>query len=362
MQKLIVRAAAIAAFAGVAYSFHCSNDAPTPLDAPPQKAGAFEVMPLHMRAQLQAGSEHDHASAGAPLPGYGAANTAIARSLRGVKDVPPALVASPFNLDQVELLAGGRGYQLQTLSAAWLQQFNADSFLYNFRQTANISTGNATSYGGWEDPTCLLRGHIAGGHFLSGAAMLVNATGDAKLKSVLSYMVGELAVVQAALSGTAPAPGYLSAFPADHFDRLETNTQPIWAPYYTIHKVGTTQCSVAAVSKRSYHSRIDRRTRPRQLHTHHNITTTLQILRGLYDIYTLVGDNRTIAIASNMLSYFAARIRNVIAANTIAAWWAILNIEHGGMNEVARNWYDVTGQADAMFVAQHFDKVSLHTP
>lgn len=30
--------------------------------------------------------------------------------------------------------------------------------------------------------------------------------------------------------------GYLSAFPSEHFDRVEA-IQPVWAPYYTIHKV-----------------------------------------------------------------------------------------------------------------------------
>lgn len=30
--------------------------------------------------------------------------------------------------------------------------------------------------------------------------------------------------------------GYLSAFPSEHFDRLEA-IQTVWAPYYVIHKV-----------------------------------------------------------------------------------------------------------------------------
>lgn len=30
--------------------------------------------------------------------------------------------------------------------------------------------------------------------------------------------------------------GYLSAFPPEFFDRVEAIT-PVWAPYYTIHKV-----------------------------------------------------------------------------------------------------------------------------
>lgn len=32
--------------------------------------------------------------------------------------------------------------------------------------------------------------------------------------------------------------GYLSAFPSEQFDRFEA-LKPVWAPYYTIHKVET---------------------------------------------------------------------------------------------------------------------------
>jgi len=30
--------------------------------------------------------------------------------------------------------------------------------------------------------------------------------------------------------------GYLSAFPTEHFDRLQ-NLQPVWAPYYVVSAV-----------------------------------------------------------------------------------------------------------------------------
>jgi hypothetical protein len=33
--------------------------------------------------------------------------------------------------------------------------------------------------------------------------------------------------------------GYLSAFPSELFDRFEA-IKPVWAPYYTIHKVVST--------------------------------------------------------------------------------------------------------------------------
>lgn len=145
---------------------------------------------------------------------------------------------------------------------------------------------------------------------------MYNSTGDTTLKSTITYMIGELLLCQNANANVPPVAGYLAAFPVDHFERLENNTDPIWAPYYTIHKQ----------------------------------------LRGLYDVYTYMGDERAATIANNMLSYFAARIRNVISQGTVSAWYACMNIEFGGMNEVAREWYNVNGNPDALYVAHAFDK------
>ena len=43
------------------------------------------------------------------------------------------------------------------------------------------------------------------------------------------FVVDELHNVQDKLGG-----GYLSAFPTEHFDRLE-DLQPVWAPYYVVY-------------------------------------------------------------------------------------------------------------------------------
>jgi DUF1680 family protein len=77
-------------------------------------------------------------------------------------------------------------------------------------------------YGGWESPTSLLRGHITGGHFLSAAAQMVNATGDAGLKATLAYMVGELAACQTANAALFGA-GYLGAYPCVPLDRASAS-------------------------------------------------------------------------------------------------------------------------------------------
>ena len=69
------------------------------------------------------------------------------------------------------------------------------------------------SSAGWD--VGFIKGHMTG-HFLSAAARMAAATGDATFKTKANYMVTELAKCQAALGK-----GYLSAFPSTAFDWLE---------------------------------------------------------------------------------------------------------------------------------------------
>jgi DUF1680 family protein len=71
------------------------------------------------------------------------------------------------------------------------------------------------------------------GHYLSATALMYASTGNATLQAKMQYLVRALAECQDRM-GT----GYLSAFPTEEFDRVEA-LKPVWAPYYTIHKVGS---------------------------------------------------------------------------------------------------------------------------
>jgi hypothetical protein len=241
----------------------------------------------------------------------------VAQQARALAGGALQLAAAPLPLDAVTLLPGGRGFRAQSNTNAWLHMFDVDRLLYNFRATANLSTNGATSYGGWEEPTSLLRGHVTGGHFLSGCALQVNSTGDAGLRATLATLVAELAKCQAANSA-AYGEGYLGAYPPDQFDCLEGSGPPdckTWSPYYTVHK----------------------------------------ILRGLFDACDLAGVEQGCDVGLGMISYFARRIRNVIARGTLTAWWPILANEFGGMNDVALLYYARTGDADALFVGSAFN-------
>jgi len=163
------------------------------------------------------------------------------------RDVAPRV--KPFPMTQVRV-TGGVFKEAEDANRGYMSRLSADRLLYNFRQNAGLDLKGAEPLGGWERPAdgkhgTELRGHFTG-HFLSASANLYASAGDKEAKAKADYMVAELAKVQEKLGG-----GYLSAFPMELFDRLDTLSgkprpagppQPgapalPWAPFYTIHKI-----------------------------------------------------------------------------------------------------------------------------
>ena len=66
---------------------------------------------------------------------------------------------------------------------------------------------------------------------MSASAQMWASTHNDTLKKKMTAVVSALSACQDKM-GT----GYLSAFPSEQFDRFEA-IKPVWAPYYTIHKV-----------------------------------------------------------------------------------------------------------------------------
>lgn len=229
----------------------------------------------------------------------------------------------PFRLDKVTLANTTILYQKQQVDLDYLVWLDPDSILYNFRNTSNLPLQGASPFGGWEDPDCLLRGHFSG-HWLSATALMYNATGNTTVLQHAQYVVNELAKCQKANVNVAPVPGYLSGFPASQFDDLE-NLVPYpkqWSPYYTIHKIAA----------------------------------------GLRDQYIYTGNTLALQLLENMAGYFLVRIRNVINADTIAKWYAILNQEFGGFNEVLIDLYTLTGNSTYLDMALLFSKPCFSGP
>src|SRR5437764_2702923 len=135
----------------------------------------------------------------------------------------------PFHLTQVRLGNGPCTIAMEA-DRQYLRSLPPDRLLHTFRINAGHPS-TAEPLGGWEKPDCELRGHYAGGHYLSACALMYASTGDEILKANANVIVTELAKCQTALKS-----GYLSAFPIEFFDRLRER-EKVWAPFYTIHKI-----------------------------------------------------------------------------------------------------------------------------
>lgn len=216
----------------------------------------------------------------------------------------------PFPLSQVRL-GEGRFKQAMEADREYLRSLPPDRLLHTFRINAGLPS-SAQPLGGWEAPDCELRGHYAGGHYLSACALMYATTGDETLKGNASTVVAELAKCQDALKG-----GYLSAFPEDFFDRLRERER-VWAPFYTIHK----------------------------------------IMAGLLDMYVHCGNQQALDVAEKMAGWTAGYMGSLSYEHT----QRVLGTEYGGMGEVLSNLYAVTGKRYYLRVAQRFDKKRFFDP
>ncbi len=115
----------------------------------------------------------------------------------------------------------------------YMMSLQNKNLLMNFSLEAgrgNIFQDRVETHGGWESPTCQLRGHFLG-HWLSAAALAYHATGDLEIKAKADAMVSELALCQIDNGGEWAAP-----IPEKYLDWIARG-KPVWAPQYTIHKV-----------------------------------------------------------------------------------------------------------------------------
>ncbi|MCR4948537.1 MAG: glycoside hydrolase family 127 protein [Treponema sp.] len=132
----------------------------------------------------------------------------------------------------------------------FLNTFDADRLLYNFRLTAGLPNKASGPYSGWENTR--IGGHTLG-HYLAAAAQgIAGGYGDCKgrdsvsLRERLALLINGLAECQAASGRDERCkPGFIfGATMADpskpelQFDKLEEGNQAdTWVPWYTMHKI-----------------------------------------------------------------------------------------------------------------------------
>src|SRR3974390_2941267 len=224
-------------------------------------------------------------------------------SLDSSRELVP-LRAVPFPMKDVRLGPGAFSAAAEP-NRSYLKTLPPDRLLHTFRLTAGMPS-SAEPLGDWEKPDCELRGHFAGGHYLSACALAFATSGDEELKRNGDLMVAELAKCQAQHKN-----GYLSAFPQELFDRLRDGVN-VWAPFYTIHK----------------------------------------IMAGHLDMYTLAGNQQALDTTEKMARW----VQRWSAPLSDSQMQRILLVEYGGMGEVLSDLYAVTGKHEYLTLAQRFDK------
>ena len=216
--------------------------------------------------------------------------------------------AQPFPMPKVRLLYGPFK-EMQERNRVYLYMLPNDRLLHSFRLTAG-KPSTAEPLGGWEAPDCELRGHLAGGHYLSACALMYASTGDDSIRLKAEELVWELSQLQ-------QRNGYLGAYPESYYDRLKKH-EHVWAPFYTYHK----------------------------------------ILAGHLDMYVHCGSGQALETAEKMANWAI----DWIAPLTDEELAKVQVVEHGGMNEVLFNLYAVTGKQKYLDAGQRFEHKRFFAP
>ncbi len=221
--------------------------------------------------------------------------------------------ARPFPMAQVRLKPGPLK-DMQERDRVYLFMLPNDRLLHSFRITAG-KPSKAQPLGGWEAPDCDLRGHHAGGHYLSACALMYASTGDEALRVKAEALVAGLAECQ-------QQDGYLGAYPDSMYDRMKKGqasyADHVWAPFYTYHK----------------------------------------IIAGHLDMYVHCGSETALNTATRMADWAI----KWIAPLTDEELDKIQRIEHGGMNEVLFNLYAITGEKKYLDGGYRFEHKRFFTP
>ena len=218
-----------------------------------------------------------------------------------------------FDLTDVRL-ADGPFLQAQRRNATYLLQLEPDRLLHNFRVNAGLKP-KASVYGGWEsvEPWVDIRchGHSLG-HYLSACSMMFAATGDVKFKNRVDYIVAELRECQ--IAGRS---GLICAFPDAQapLDQIRDTTKFVGVPWYTMHK----------------------------------------IFAGLRDAYVHAKNKTALEVLVKLSDWAITHTK----ALSDEEFQRMLKTEHGGMNEVLADLYELTGETRFLTLAARFSHKAL---
>src|SRR5215470_10065197 len=243
---------------------------------------------------------------------------ALANAKQIKNAVPDA--ARPLPLSAVRL-TGGPLKHAQDLDAEYLLKLEPDRMLAFYRKRAGLEP-KAEPYGGWDGDGRNLTGHIAG-HYLSGVSMMYAATGDARFKERVDYIVREFKEVQ-----DKQGDGYLGALANGKERFIEVSKGAIrsggfdlnglWSPWYVLHKT----------------------------------------FAGLRDAYRYTGNHTALEVEIK----FADWAEGILSKLDDAQLQKMLNTEFGGMNEVMADLYADTGDKRWLDLSHRFDHHAVLDP
>ena len=228
------------------------------------------------------------------------------------------LYANEFPLGDVTLLDGPLK-RARDLNITTLLKYDTDRLLAPYLKEAGL-TPKAKSFPNWDG----LDGHV-GGHYLS--ALAINAaTGSEECRTRMEYMISELQRCADANQKNHPewGKGYVGGVPGS--DRLWSTFKKgdfaafygAWVPFYNIHKM----------------------------------------YAGLRDAWLYCGNEQ----AKQLFLGFCDWAIDLTAELTDEQMERMLDIEHGGMNEVLADAYAMTGDKKYLTVAKRFSHRRLLTP
>ncbi|SMP15707.1 glycoside hydrolase family 127 protein [Chryseobacterium profundimaris] len=201
----------------------------------------------------------------------------------------------------------------------YIMSMEPDRLLAPYLKEAGLQP-KAENYPNWENTG--LDGHI-GGHYISALSLMYASTGDPKIKQRLDYMIDEFYRCQ-----HSSVNGYLSGIPSGKKIWKEISEGNIrasgfglndrWVPLYNIHK----------------------------------------IYAGLRDAYWYAGSEK----AKKMLVQLTDWMMNEVSGLSDEQIQDMLRSEHGGLNEVFADVYEITGNKDYLQLAHRFSHQAILNP
>jgi DUF1680 family protein len=235
-------------------------------------------------------------------------------------------LARPLRLSAVRL-TGGPLKHAEDLDAEYLLKLEPDRMMAGYRLRAGLKP-KADGYGGWDSPNGKqLTGHIAG-HYLSAVGLMSAATGDARFKERVDYLVNELKAVQ-----DKRANGYLGAITDPRgtdgeliFEQVAQGNirsggfdlNGMWSPWYTLHKT----------------------------------------YAGLRDAYRYTGNKTALELEIK----FASWAEGILSKLNDDQLQKMLNTEFGGMPEVLADLYADTADKRWLDLSHRFDHRAVLDP